>query len=87
MSKRAERRKDSFRMKRKARRVYPNSTHPEKVADHLAACSCFMCGNPRRYGQGPSMAERRKLSGLDSSLFDLVDEFDPNIIIGTRWSV
>lgn len=22
-------------------------------------CSCWMCGNPRHYGQGPTLAERR----------------------------
>jgi len=62
MSKRAERRLDSQRMKAKARRVYrlnnswrlgePRNQEFEdaaaKRADHLKSCSCYMCGNPRR---------------------------------------
>jgi hypothetical protein len=27
--------------------------------DHLAKCSCWMCGNPRRYHGEPTVQERR----------------------------
>jgi hypothetical protein len=27
--------------------------------DHLKMCSCWMCGNPRRFGDGPPTQERR----------------------------
>lgn len=46
--KRARRIRDKLRMKAKARKVRP---WDEKAtnADHLASCSCYMCGNPRKY--------------------------------------
>ena len=51
MSKRAQRRFHLHRMKVKAERVYyynvPGTAR--KIANHLANCSCWMCGNPRRY--------------------------------------
>lgn len=46
---RERRRRDLLRMKRKARRVYPWLDHPEAIANHLRVCSCWMCGNPRKY--------------------------------------
>jgi hypothetical protein len=27
--------------------------------DHLAACSCWMCGNPRKYRGEPTIQERK----------------------------
>ena len=56
-TKRARRRQDQRRMKAKARRVYPHD-RAAKAANHLKVCSCWMCGNPRRYGETP-IAERR----------------------------
>jgi hypothetical protein len=47
--KRAERRAAKERMKRKARRLYPGWRKAEWQADHLACCSCYQCGNPRRH--------------------------------------
>jgi hypothetical protein len=29
--------------------------------DHLKKCSCYLCGNPRRYGAGATRQERRLL--------------------------
>ncbi len=29
------------------------------IAHTAALCSCWMCGNPRRYGDGPTIQERR----------------------------
>lgn len=56
--KRAARRHHKERMKAKAQRVYPWSDMPEKLADHLAECSCPMCGNPRKHFGETTRAER-----------------------------
>jgi len=48
-AKRGRRRRDKRRMKRKARRVWRGVDMPERWADHLAVCSCPLCGNPRRH--------------------------------------
>ena len=53
----ARRRHDAERMKAKARRLYPHDK-TAKLANHLAACSCYMCGNPRKYG-ARSLQERK----------------------------
>lgn len=45
--KRQRRRRDSERMKAKARRIYPDRPKAHYWADRLAVCSCAMCGNPR----------------------------------------
>ncbi|MTH94752.1 hypothetical protein E1297_01780 [Roseibium sp. RKSG952] len=60
-SNRADRRHHNARMKRKARRLYP---HDEKgtLSDHLASCSCYMCGNPRKYFGERTLQERREVS-------------------------
>ena len=60
----ARRRADAQRMKAKARRIYPDD-YKARYADHLAACSCFMCGNPRRFFGGTerlTMQERRAMA-------------------------
>lgn len=51
MSKRAERRHHLRRMKAKARKVYYFNSPDRaiRLADHLASCSCCMCGNPRKW--------------------------------------
>lgn len=55
----ARRRADLERMKRKAKRLYPHDDKA-RLANHLAACSCHMCGNPRRYYPNEkTMQERR----------------------------
>lgn len=59
--KRARRRRDLIRMKAKAIRVYPGIPQAPKWADHLAVCSCWMCGH-RRDQSGPTMQERRWFS-------------------------
>lgn len=41
-----------------ARRVGMYSRTPK-------VCSCFMCGNPRRFHQKPSIQERRAMLNLD----------------------
>ena len=49
--KRERRRRDLARMKAKALRVldFKGAERAIKQAEHLAACSCWMCGNPRRF--------------------------------------
>ena len=56
--KRALRRHHKFRVRRKAKRVmqmllddHYSDEIAIKVAEHLAACSCWMCGNPRKWGE------------------------------------
>jgi hypothetical protein len=53
-------------MKAKARRVYSRFALPgddgkrhEKLANHMAACSSYCCGNPRRWFAEMTMQERR----------------------------
>lgn len=58
--KRARRRHDRARMIAKAIRVYPWNKFPQKAANNLAMCSCWMCGNPRRWGRDLLMHERRQ---------------------------
>lgn len=57
-SKRARRRHDAARMKMKARRIYPDDP-AAKLADHLAHCSCMLCGNPRRRWGSVTLQELR----------------------------
>lgn len=52
MALRALRRYHSRRMKAKAKRYYPDWPKAYKVADYLACCSCWMCGNRRRTQKG-----------------------------------
>lgn len=60
-TKRALRRHHKNRMKSKAKKVYHWLTEKQaiKAADHLKTCSCYMCGNPRKYKEGPTMQELR----------------------------
>lgn len=39
----------------------------EKNADHLAVCSCWMCGHKRRHN-GPNMQELREIGRADSDM-------------------
>jgi hypothetical protein len=73
---RARRRADLARMKRRAVRIRSRSelTEPkywvdgispdprrhEKMADHLASCSCPGCGNPRRWFGEKTLQEMRE---------------------------
>ena len=61
----ATRRHHEERMKKRARRIYPDMRCPERLANHLANCSCWMCGNPRRRFKGKArltVQERRALT-------------------------
>nr|WP_222532555.1 hypothetical protein [Azospirillum sp. 412522] len=43
----------------RAKRCYPGQRH-QWLADNLASCSCWMCGNPRRWLGEVTMQERRQ---------------------------
>jgi hypothetical protein len=59
MTKRAERRASLALKKKKAKELYPHDKCA-KMANHLAACSCHMCGNPRNHDSSQkTMQERR----------------------------
>lgn len=63
--KRQRRRRDLQRMKAKALRVYAHDAKA-RAAEHLAVCSCWMCGNPRRYAKSDqrlTLAERKAQEG------------------------
>ncbi len=63
-SKRAERRHHAARMKRKAKRLLPHRD-ARKIADHMADCSCHMCGNPRRHWNEVTLQEKRQSLRMD----------------------
>lgn len=60
--KRRRRRRDLARMRERAKRIRPHELLA-KQAEHLAACSCWMCGNPRRFAKSDrlTLQERRAL--------------------------
>lgn len=58
--KRAERRRSLLRMKVRAREYYWFCKNPDKLANHLANCSCPACGNPRRHFGTPTRQEQKK---------------------------
>ena len=43
----------------RAKRFYPGQRH-QRLADNLASCSCWMCGNPRRWFGELTMQEIRQ---------------------------
>lgn len=64
--KRARRRRDLLRMKAKAVRIYSRFDLPgwdrqrhAKLANHMAACSGYCCGNPRKWFGELTMQERK----------------------------
>lgn len=64
------------RMKRRARRIYPNSTHAEKCADHIKLCSCDMCCNVRR---NPDLNGRYKLTFQEIKFLDSIKDFEKGL--------
>ena len=61
---RAVRRHHEQRVKCRVRRYYrgyaaQDPRHLGKIAHAPQLCSCFMCGNPRRYFGEPTLQERR----------------------------
>ena len=59
---RSLRRHHKNRMKAKAKKVYSDlpAELAIKMADHLKVCSCWACGNQRKY-YGPSIQELRNM--------------------------
>ena len=58
--KRARRRRNRARMIARAKRLYPCLDVPQKAANNLAQCSCWACGNPRRYWGERTLQEQRQ---------------------------
>ena len=63
------RRADESRLKAKARRTLKANTEtlgdvPSAIGKHYtthgAMCSCFMCGNPRKHFNEPTLAEKKQ---------------------------
>jgi hypothetical protein len=66
--KRARRRNDLNRMKSRARVIYPHDKNA-KWANHLQACSCPGCGNPRKYfNEKPIQEQRADISATQEVL-------------------
>ena len=60
---------DEARLKAKARRTLKANTKelgddPRAIGKHYsthgASCSCYMCGNPRKHFNEPSLAEKKQ---------------------------
>ena len=73
---RAKRRHHKFRVRGKAKRLLKwlmgdlfDETDATKRAEHMAGCSCSMCGNPRKY-----FNERSRQEIVDSDPDKLIDE-------------
>lgn len=63
--KRERRRRDLLRMKARAARIGREHGLPgnwRKLYNHLAVCSSYCCGNPRRWFGELTMQERRFLA-------------------------
>lgn len=58
--KRAQRHAQLARKKRQARKPYPHDPKARQ-ANHLAACSCYMCGNPRKHWNELTISEKRQI--------------------------
>lgn len=58
MKKRAFRRFEERKKKVKARKIYPHDPKA-RLANHLKACSCWMCGNPRKFFKDKTIQEKR----------------------------
>lgn len=55
------RRQDAARMRSRARRLpwYGSWPKIELFSDTMKICSCYMCGNPRKWYKRRTLAERR----------------------------
>lgn len=71
-----QRRTAKNRMKRRARRVYPDSLYAEKCADHIQLCSCDMCCNVRR---NPSLNGRYKLTFQEIKFLDQLKDSEKDL--------
>ena len=76
LSNRANRRHHKFRVREKAKRVLKwlvddlyNERIATKRAEHLANCSCSMCGNPRKH-----LSEKTRQELVDADPQKIIDE-------------
>jgi hypothetical protein len=58
-------------MKMRATKIYPKMKNPERLANHLASCSCHMCGNPRRHFAELTMQERKAVEAAKSQVQEI----------------
>ena len=63
-TKRQRRRGDLQRMKAKALRLRPHDPKARQ-AEYLASCSCWMCGNPRRFMKTDRLTLQERIAELD----------------------
>ena len=56
---RALRRVQKEKKKKISSKIYSGDRIPSKYADHLKACSCSMCGNPRKFYKEKTIQEKR----------------------------
>lgn len=61
------RRNDKERMKKRAKKLFPNVKCSAKFADNLTPCSCHMCGNPRRHSKGKARLTKQELNNQKES--------------------
>ena len=79
-AKRARRRRDLARMKTRARWVahaiwgyadHQDQQRHERLANHLKACSCWMCGNQRKIW-GPNWQEYKAARRADQQIAEII---------------
>lgn len=63
-NRRAQRRAQLAKKKRQARNLYPHDPKARN-ANHLAMCSCHMCGNPRKHWKQKTITELRQIEAAN----------------------
>jgi hypothetical protein len=74
MRSRAFRRHQLDKKKKLARKIYPHDTKAT-WANHLHACSCYMCGNPRKHWKTKTLQE---IKADQAQMAQLADASDSN---------
>lgn len=75
-AKRALRRAALARKKKRARKLYPDDKKT-RYANHLAVCSCPVCGNPRRHfgnSHTRQLSELRNFDQMKDGLNELLED-------------
>ena len=72
-AKRSQRRAQKARMKDRARKIFPGDPNA-KNADHLKSCSCFMCGNPRKFEKKKRTIRERIATSVSKAIEDVLDD-------------
>ncbi len=73
MRSRDVRRHHEMRVKQRVANYYGGVFHGDarrlgKLAQTRTPCSCFMCGNPRKWEKQPTLGERRTFQRTDRDL-------------------